>query len=598
MSAGDPIDRNAEWAGALVSGLVRGGVREAVVCPGARSAPLALALAERDPAVRLHVVVDERAAAFLALGLARAARRAVALLTTSGSAGAHAHPAVVEAWHSAVPLIVITADRPDELQACGAPQTIDQQRLFGAHTRWFAHLGPPRPGGSATWPAALAARAVDRAEGPPAGPVHLNVAFREPLWVPGAEAAWPSAPRVVRASLRVEPAQAHEALELLLAGGSAPRGAIVAGPRALAPGEDPTPVLELARRLGWPVLADPLSGLRHGPGAGEVIASADALLRDAGCARALAPSCVLRLGQLPTSKPIQSWLASAPGALLVDPQADWHDPTHGAAGLLVARSADACAGLAQAAEARSLAPAPAGWALAWSRAERAARAALDEVSRDGWWEGRLARTLVEALPAGALLQAGSSLPIRDLDAFGGARPAALTLVGQRGTNGIDGGVAAAAGAALAWRHGPVAALLGDVALVHDLGGLAAACELAAPLLLVVADNGGGGIFEQLPVAAHPRHFERLFLTPSRLDLARACAGLGAEVEEVQDPGACAAAVARALERPLERPRALLCRVPRPDSVQRREAAWAHVSRAWRSASAPALEETACPSMSR
>lgn len=595
-AAGEPSP-NAAWAASLVGGLVRSGVREVVISPGARSAPLALALADhatRQPtALRLQVVIDERAAAFLALGMARAAGRPVALLTTSGTAGAHALPAVIEASLSAVPLLILTADRPEELQGCGAPQTVDQQRLFGAHVRWFAHLGAPRPGGPAGWPAALAARAVQRAVGPPAGPVHLNLAFREPLWTPGQEPSNPApAPWIAHAPAAPSPAQARDALELLLGADGGQRGVIVAGPRALAPGEDPAPVLALARRLGWPIVADPLSGLRASDDA-QVIACADALLRDPECAVALAPEAALRLGQLPTSKTLQGWLAPlAPRSLLVDPQADWHDPTHSAGGLLVASTAATCAALLS--EAR-LRPAPASWLVGWQRAEAAARGALEAATGEGWWEGALARLVARALPPGALLQAGSSLPIRDLDAFGGAGPA--TLVGQRGANGIDGGIAAAAGAALVWETGPVAALIGDVALVHDLSGLAAACELGAPLLLVVADNGGGGIFEHLPLAKHPTHFERLFLTPPRLDLTRACAGLGAEVESIEDRAACARALTAALARPLGGPRVLVCRLPRTESRRRREAAWAAVSEAWRAWRAPTPEEVPCPSMS-
>lgn len=588
-SSGSQAALNAAFAAALVEGLVRGGVREVVLSPGARSAPLALALAARHD-LRLHVVVDERAAAFLALGLARASGRAAAFVCTSGTAPAHALPAVIEAALSAVPLLVLSADRPEELQACGAPQTIEQQRLFGPHARWFAQLGPAREGAPREWPAAVAARAVDHALGPPAGPVQLNVAFREPLWQPGCEGALPpvGAPRLLRATPRLDPAQARAALSLL----EGP-GVIVAGPRAFPPGgEGAAAALALGRRLGWPLLADALSGLRHGPFAAEVVSAGDALLRDPGFARAHRPRAALRLGQLPTSKPLATWLeAAAPATALVDAHGQWHDPTHAAAALLVADAAQACAALLAAAEELERPTAPAEWGASWEAAERAARQALEAATREGWWEGALARALVEALPAGALLHAGSSLPVRDLDAFGGARPAPLALVGQRGANGIDGGVAAAAGAALGWTRGPAAALLGDVALVHDLGGLLAACELEAPLTLVVVDNGGGAIFSELPLAgADPERFRRLFLTPPRLDLARACAGLGAPVLEVGDLPGLRQALAEA---PGRGPRVVLARVERSESARRREAARGSVSRAWRAARAPA-EEVPCP----
>lgn len=556
---------NAALAASLVAALARGGVREAVVSPGSRSTPLALALAAR-PDVRVHVLVDERAAGFVALGLARATGDPVALLATSGTAGAHWYPAVIEAALSAVPLVLLTADRPPELQGCGAPQTVDQTRLFGAHVRAFAAVGPAAPEAPPGWAAAVAARLVDQAKGPPAGPVHLDVALREPLWAPGCEPP-PSvaAPVVRRARARLSAEAAREALERL----SGERGVIVAGPRCAPPGRAgplAQAVDALSRALGWPVVCDALSGLDH-------VRAADALLRDAAFAAEHRPTHALRLGQVPTSKATQRWLAdAAPETVLVDPDGQWHDPEHQAALLLVADPVDACYALARSA---GLRPKDDGWLAAWARADRAARTALDQAARDGWWEGAVARAVVDALPPGALLVVASSLAVRDVDAFGGAPAAAL--LSSRGANGIDGTIATAAGAALAWTAGPVVALMGDLAFVHDLGGLAAARELEVPLTVVVVDNGGGAIFGQLPVAAHPTGFERLFLTPSRLDLEAAARGLGAEAVTVHDLPALREALAR------RGPGARVVRAPvdRTEGARRRDAAWAAVSRAWR-----------------
>lgn len=568
-------DLNASFAASLVAALVRGGVRDAVVSPGSRSTPLALALAARAD-LRVHVLVDERAAAFVALGLARAGARPVALLATSGTAGAHWLPAVVEAAASCVPLVLLTADRPPELHGCGAPQTVDQARLFGAHARLFVQLGPPTADTRPGWPAAVGARAVDAALASPAGPVHVNVAFREPLWAPGAVGGAAPAPRVVRARPALGDDLAREAA-LLVRG---PRGVIVAGPRAAPPGREAELAAALARlsaALGWPVLADPLSGARHGShDLSTIVTAADALLRDPAFARAHRPRRALRLGQVPTSKAVQRWLAdSAPETALVDPDAEWHDPEHAAALLLVADPVEACQALARAVESTPDRDAT-DWLASWQQAEQAARAALDQAAQDGWWEGAVARAVVDALPDGALLVVASSLPVRDVDAFTGASGRDVTLLSNRGANGIDGTVATAVGAALTWERGPVVALVGDLAFAHDLDGLAAARELGAPVRVVVVDNAGGGIFGTLPIAAHaPEVFERLFLTPSRLDLEAAARGLGAQAETVNDP----LALRRALAAPLPASGAHVVRaaVDRQEGARRREAAWAHVS---------------------
>lgn len=584
---------NAEFAAALVGALAAGGVRDAVVSPGSRSTPLALALAARAD-LRTHVLVDERAAGFVALGLARASRAPVALLATSGSAGAHWLPALVEASLSCVPLVAITANRPDDLQGCGAPQTIEQRGLFGPHVRWSAQVGPPRPGGPPGWPAAVAARAVDRAKGPPAGPVHLDVPLREPLWTPGVDVRPARAPRVLRAAPAVG-ALAAEVAPLL----DRPRGLIVAGPRAVSSADDAARVLRLARARGWPVLADPVSGLR-GHADPTLVLAADALLR--APAPALRPDVVLRLGQPPTSKATTAWLeACAATTVLVDEAGEWQDPTHAAALLAVAPAGLLCEALADAR------PAP-GWLEAWRAADDAAQAALAAAAREGLWEGSVARAVVEALPAGAALHVASSLAIREVDAFGGAPAPGVVVTSNRGCNGIEGTLATAAGAALARpgeRGGPVVALLGDLAFVHDLDGLAAAHELDLPLVAVVVDNGGGAIFQQLSVAAHPA-FERLFLTPSRLDLDAAAVGLGARVLVARDLAGLRAALREALEGPDDerggprRARTVIrAVVDRAEGARRRSDAFMRATSAARAALEPAphREEARCPATS-
>jgi 2-succinyl-5-enolpyruvyl-6-hydroxy-3-cyclohexene-1-carboxylate synthase len=626
---GTSVD-NAEFAAALVGALAAGGVRDAVVSPGSRSTPLALALAARAD-LRVHVLVDERAAGFVALGLARASGAPVALLATSGSAGAHWLPALVEAALSCVPLVAITANRPDDLQGCGAPQTIEQRGLFGPHVRWSAQVGPPRAGGPAGWPAAVAARAVDKAKGPPAGPVHLDVPFREPLWSPGLPTPAPRvAPRVLRAAPAVDARLAAEVAALL----DAPRGVIVAGPRAVASADDAGRVLRLARARGWPVLADPVSGLR-GLDDPTLVLAADALLRQP--APELRPDVVLRLGQPPTSKATTTWLeACGATTVLVDEAGDWQDPTHSAALLAVAPAGLLCDALGGQEQARDFGGAGKGfrsdsraegqgshggtpaatpksrgdvWLAAWRAADDAAQAVLAAAAKDGLWEGSVARAVVEALPAGAALHVASSLAIREVDAFGGAAAPGVRVTSNRGCNGIEGTLATAAGAAL--HRGPVVALLGDLAFVHDLDGLAAAHELDLPLVAVVVDNGGGAIFQQLSVAAHPA-FERLFLTPSRLDLDAAAVGLGARVLVARDLATLRAALREALETPDVERRARSARsearsvrtviravVDRAEGARRRAEAFTRASTRATSAARAALEpqEAPCPATS-
>lgn len=547
-------NRNALWARVLVDELVRGGADHACVSPGSRSAPLALALAERadfagDLGVSVHV--DERAAAFFALGRARAGGRPVILACTSGSAGAHYLPALVEAHYSRVPLVVLTADRPPELRGIGAWQTIDQGALYGPYVRWRAELLPPAPDAAllrdvrhrAARAAALA-RGLGGDLGP--GPVHLNVPLREPLDaapVPGdvpddvAEAPLAAvgrpggAPlvRVVGAERRL-PADALAALADRVAG--AGRGLILAG------GIDPGPgyaeaVAELAAAADWPILAEPTGGLRFGPhDRSRVVAGYDAAVRIPGWARAHAPEIVLRLGTSFTWKHVAAYLAGHPSAeqVVVDPWGTWDDPTHLAAARLACDPTWLCRALAdelgrRAPAAGRRAAEAARWMAAWSDVRaaaartRAALAAGDPAASGTAW---IFPTVLEALPDGGLLWAANSMAVRDLDTWTGDGPRAVRAIASRGAAGIDGTVSSALGAASVTGR-PAVLVAGDLAFLHDAGGLAAARLGGLDLAIVVVDDDGGGIFEHLPAAAMDRPtFERLFATPPRADLAAAC----------------------------------------------------------------------------
>lgn len=455
---------------------MRCGVRHAVVAPGSRSTPLALALLANG-ALDVHVHHDERAASFMALGIGKASGQPAILLCTSGTAAAELHPAVVEAHLARVPMLVCTADRPPELQSVGAPQTIDQTHLYGRAVRWFVEPGVADEATSGTW-RSLAARAHLESTGRAPGPVHLNLAFRDPLvGEPGAlprgrpdGRAWHVAPARVAAT-------AIDALE-------APRGIVVAG--AGAPSLEGCP---------WPVLADPTSGLRV-PGA---IGAFDAILR-AGVMPE--PDLVLRVGDAPASKVLAQWLASLPcpqiavGDALVDPDRTAWEVRDDVP--VIARGDE-------------------GWLASWRSAEDAAQHAIDDVLRgqSSLTEPFVARTV--AAHASTLV-VSSSMPVRDLEWFAAPRDG-LRVLANRGANGIDGTTSTAFGVA-AGSAGPVVLLTGDVTLAHDLGGLLAAPRLRLPLTIVLVDNGGGGIFDFLPVSTQADAYEEHVATPTGLSAER------------------------------------------------------------------------------
>lgn len=507
----EPIgSANATACATLVDEWVRCGVGHAVIAPGSRSTPLAVALAERSE-LAVHVVHDERVAAFVALGLAIDGVPAV-LVCTSGTAAVNFHPAVVEAGLSDVPMIVCTADRPPELRGIGAPQTIDQLQLFGRAVRWFHDAAPPDEADPATW-RPLAQRLFATAA---AGPVHLNLPFREPLL-----GAVGEIPDQIGPPLPVPRAIASNgpiAAEL-----DRQRGVLVAGGRS---GEDPVAVAALAERLGWPILADPTSGLRAAPNA---VTSFDSLLRHRAFADAHAPEIVVRIGRAPASKVLSQWTVrtGAPvvqvgGPGVVDPERN----------VVAYATLDDLAGLTGAAGTP--------WMARWRHAdERADRAIAGLLAETGLTEPAVARTLADALADDVDLVVASSMPVRDLEWFGGRRARAHS---NRGANGIDGVTSTALGRALAGRS--TVAFLGDIAFVHDSNALVALRARAADLRIVVVDNGGGGIFSFLPqaTALAPERFEQLFGTPHGTDIEALAAAHGIPARTVTTTDELAAAV--------------------------------------------------------
>ncbi|MGI8778168.1 MAG: 2-succinyl-5-enolpyruvyl-6-hydroxy-3-cyclohexene-1-carboxylic-acid synthase [Acidimicrobiales bacterium] len=570
-------DAATGFARALVDEWVRAGVAMVAVAPGSRSTPLALALAG-DGRIRFEVFVDERSAGAFALGAAKASGGPAAVVTTSGSAATLLYGAVIEARHSRTPLMVCTADRPPELRDTGASQAIDQLKLFGDAVRWFAEVGVPedRPGVGTYW-RSLATRAVAEAMGPPPGPVHLNLAFREPLVPTGTPVDAPGradgAPWTVTRATSIVP-QPGDVDRLARAVAGTPRGLVVAGWGADV---DSDSVERFAGGAGWPVLADALSGLRNGPLA---ISTYDALLRHPPFADSHRPDLVVRLGAAPTGRATVTWLPGAVRQVLVDPDRAWLDPGRSACERVVA---DPTAVLEAVAD-RLIAPeTPTPWLAGWLAAEATARAAVDDLI-DSWeapFEGRIARDVLACLPDGATLVVGSSMPVRDLESF--ARPRrGVRLVANRGASGIDGFTSTVLGAA-AVSHGSVAALAGDLTFLHDVGGLLGATRRGIDATLVVVDNDGGGIFSFLPqagasgVSGASEHFERLFATPHGTDLVAVSSAFGVPAARVSRGDQVGGAVEEALA--AGGVRLVIVGTDRADNVSRHAAVWEAVAAA-------------------
>jgi len=514
------VDRTARanlaWADRFVASLARAGVRDAVLCPGSRSAPLALAF-ERSP-LTTHIALDERSGAYFALGLAKGARRPAAVLCTSGTAAANFFPAVLEARYGRVPLLVLTADRPPELRGIGAPQTIDQVKLYSENVRWFAEAGVPeedRPG--LEYVASLAERAVAEAWKAPGGPVHLNFPFREPL-VPEPDAVPPFAEVADSEALVPDPpAPFPEAIRRLARSvRGRRRGILACGP------DDPSPgfaaaIERLSSITGYPILADPLSPARYRGAAGaRALGAYDSFLRSPSFA-ARGAELVLHFGAPPTSKALAAFSSRGASHVVVDAGGERRGVGRRSWPLLQADATLAAEALAEAL-ASSCDPLP-SWAESFRRAERVAREVLERrvAEAEDAEEAAVLPDLMRVLPDGAVLYVGNSMPVRDLDAFVPACDRPVRVLANRGLNGIDGVVSSALGASAA-AGSPLLLVTGDLSFHHDLNALHLVRGGAAAATIVVIHNDGGGIFSFLPVARHPE-FERCFATPHGLGFA-------------------------------------------------------------------------------
>lgn len=488
--------------------LGRCGARHACTSPGSRCAPVVLSLA-REPALEASSHIDERSAAFFALGVGAATGMPAVLACTSGTAAANYLPAVVEAHESGVPMIVVTADRPPELRQVGAGQTIDQLGLYGRFAKWFFEVGshaatPDR----LRWIRTLACRALFTAIEGRAGVVHLNWPLREPLVLDEPLPPDPTARADGRPFVTFEPpvrSSSSEAVERVAAAVRASqRPMIVAGrlPHGTARGR----LGEAVHALGVPLLADPLSRMRTGRAA---IAHYDATLRDARFAAQSRPDLVVRIGELPTSKALRTWLAKLEcEQIAIDPRGLWHDPAAVVSERVAADPAEALVAIAGV-------RADPRWLQRWRAQDERAKALLAKTIGDELTEPGIASTLATAVPSRGALFVASSMPVRDVETFFPVLDDPPLVFANRGANGIDGTVASALGVAVTGV--PTTLLIGDVALVHDLGSLAAMRRLAVPLTIVLVDNGGGGIFDFLAVSSQHDAYEDHVATPTGAD---------------------------------------------------------------------------------
>ncbi|MFM8942887.1 MAG: 2-succinyl-5-enolpyruvyl-6-hydroxy-3-cyclohexene-1-carboxylic-acid synthase [Acidimicrobiaceae bacterium] len=508
---GSSAATTATFCATLVDEWLHCGVRHAVVSPGSRSTPIALEIANRHE-IEMHIFHDERSAAFTALGIAKASGVPAILVCSSGTAAVEFHPAIVEAHHSEVPILICTADRPAELQGVGAPQTIDQQNLYGVSVRKFVNAEVADDSESHTW-RQIARDLFATSLGKVRGPVHLNLRFREPLMgvatslPPRHESSATIAEKVVSPSAR--------SIRKLKKALNAKNGVIIAGPENYRVES----ILRLAEILSWPVLADPRSGARVP--SKFVVAAADSILRDEDFAKKLQPQVVLRFGTLPASKVVNSWLASS-GAkqIVITTTPTLVDPDRLCTLHIVGEIDELCAELVSARSNEQSKLDDFSWLDLWGTAENSAQRSINTALADepGLSEPGVARALYGLLPEASNLVVSNSMPIRDVEWFAASRTG-LRVYSNRGANGIDGVVSTAVGIALATRQ-PTTLLIGDIALLHDVNGLISLATRNIDLRIVVIDNDGGGIFSFLPQAQalEATKFEKIFGTPHGVNL--------------------------------------------------------------------------------
>jgi 2-succinyl-5-enolpyruvyl-6-hydroxy-3-cyclohexene-1-carboxylate synthase len=521
------------YIAAIVSELIFTGVSDVVVSPGSRSTPMAMIMAEH-PDLKVHIHVDERSAAFFALGIAKALNKPVAILCTSGTAAANYFPAIVEARYARVPLIVLTADRPHELREVGAPQAIDQIHLYGSHVKWFSEMALPENSDEIIrYARTVCARAVAIATSAPSGPVHLNFPFREPL-IPKLDDELfrlherPNGyVKVHNGELTINDEQFQDIAEKLT---KTNKGIIVCG--NIIDNEFPEAVTQLAEKLNFPIIADPLSQLRSGKHSLEnIIETYDTFLRNNDAKAFLKPDVVIRFGSMPISKALTVFLKENGSAeqYVIDGGGGWRDPSSVSTSMIYCKESLFCRKLFTYTVEKSSSE----FLTEWKRVNQLTKenmTSLRDITEVS--EGRLFYQLTEMLPEGATLFVGNSMPIRDLDSFFLTNNKAIKVMANRGANGIDGTVSTALGAALYSKS--LYLVLGDLTFFHDLNGLIAAKLYNIDINIILVNNNGGGIFSFLPQSEHPENFELLFGTPLNIEFEHAVNMFKGEFTKIKD----------------------------------------------------------------
>ncbi len=509
------------YLASFVGELAESGVTDVVVSPGSRSTPMALMMAEH-PGLQVHIQVDERSAAFYALGIAKASNRSVALLCTSGTAAANYYPAIIEANISRIPLIVITADRPHELRDVGAPQAIDQIHLYGRQVKWFVEMALPEATNEIIrYAKTVCARAIATSQMAPAGPVHLNFPFREPLIPDLEEDGIFEKYKQASGTITIQSGDLTLSSEQFSKYSSQwsehVNGVIVCGPIDNAAFRDA--LLSLAEKLKFPILADPLSQLRSGEHNKDyIIDTYDTFLRNKEAKRYLKPDIVIRFGSMPVSKALTIFLKENFEALhfIIDGGGGWRDPNSVASEMIYCDESIFCHSILPLLNVRN----ESSFFEKWTNINSLTKHHLSKIREAaGLSEGKLFYQLPQYLPEGATLFVGNSMPIRDLDSFFHNNDQSIRIMANRGANGIDGTISTALGAASV--HQPFYLVVGDLTFFHDLNGLLASKMHEIPINIIVINNNGGGIFSFLPQAGHPKHFELLFGTPLNIDFKHA-----------------------------------------------------------------------------
>jgi 2-succinyl-5-enolpyruvyl-6-hydroxy-3-cyclohexene-1-carboxylate synthase len=497
----------------FIEGLVKAGIEDVVISPGSRSTPIAI-LMEEHPTLKTWMNIDERSAAFFALGIAKADRKPVALLCTSGTAAANYFPAIVEATQSRVPLIVLTADRPHELRDVGAPQAINQIELYGKYSKWFVEMALPESTTNILHYAySVASRAVSTSLSSPAGVVHLNFPLREPLLPNLEELQWNLTGIEKAVYSHAKQSLPEELIPILQEIQGKKKGLIICGPHDQ---EDfPDAVVALAECLGYPVVADPLSQVRSGTHSKEMIIDCyDTILKSTKMFQTLKPEVIIRFGAMPVSKLLMQFIAQsdAPYQFIIDQDEGWRDPTFSGTHLVHMNEIDFCHHVSQMVEE---VPQKSEYLKKWQTANEVVKPILGSRITDFHFEGDVVRHLVNQLDDDMSLFIGNSMPIRDVDTFFFVQDKQVRLFANRGANGIDGIISTALGVSTKVKR--LILLVGDLTFYHDLNGLLASKMHSLPITIVLVNNNGGGIFSFLPQSKEEKHFEQLFGTPIDLD---------------------------------------------------------------------------------